>query len=1675
MKTTTTTTPSLSMKTVNKSTLQVTNSTAAQMTCSSTQFITLSLTPSLANFTSYSSVKLKFAQIGVNNGHFRLYECNSSYIISSKSYPTCTYTENGINYREVDITSAYINSKNEKIYFALCAESSTSLTVYTNNASTTYLPKLTIEKVNDTGIVKYQTAINGYSSSKDLYSVNPRIGELKYSINLLNIESNHLPLNLCLNYDERNINNSIVNGSINTNFPIGWRLNYQQYIYPSGNNYIYVDSNNVKHTFILANNLTASSSNKIYFDQDGTYLTLRIDSNLNYVIKSGNEVEELIFNSSGYLTKISQKVSETKSYFINLNYTNNKLTSIEKENGDKITITYDTTNSKITIKGRTNKKAILTYNSSNLLSSILLPTGEITSFAYTGDNSTFSSRAIVNPVLPPLPSTPVELSNLLLNITTNNKRIDFTYITGFKTIKDVDEVFFDESSDYPETHYGLSYTKLQTRITMTPGSKYNNNGTIITQLTFNEEGELVREHEIDDVVEKNSITYKRNQGLNHTYSDSAASILYYDDRIISLSSLKTETVSPILNVNYNNTTLENDDENYEVVINYYVDRIQSENKNNSYETKISVYEGKKNNSTAYDNQVIDIDKPFSQQVVIPVKTKAIKLELEFSTTNPYVIVNFTSIKIIKKASTKTRLLSNEINNQDFNINNIDNYNLSDISLKYRYNGSNYSNSNTSFEYLDFVINGDNKARYMNSSQTSYNVWANGGKSFYANVTNVFYVKSEEETDILQANILISNETDLYAMIEKISYELNNDVLYNKVISKHIYYKKDKKHKMTSSVIYDLFGNELSKKDDNEFTVTNTIDSNGNITKVTCKNNHQHYDNSDPNNKINHYYVYDKDRVNKVYSKLNNEDIGLQYKYNNDGELLIEQEIKSPCIVRNEFEYLNDNISRITFYPGSVYKSNKFEYNNKNLLKKILREDNDTAVTKDCYEFTYDIRNNLSQVKIFGSLYCDISTTYDNGLVRVTIKYPSGREIKESYDKYGRINKIEKRNSSSEEFIIDKEFSYANLIYIYTDEETYEVPEINDRSSSLVCVFNGDEYISYNTNEYSTPFLKIYQNDSALYTQKIEYTNSGRSRTYIESDHLLEKLSINENLIEEKDSLTNAQFITKDCTIYNMDTDESFYFKNELRNEKLHRGYEENILEYIDISPLIYSKELEFYDGDSSSTTGFISKEKYFNNSTVSNDISYTYNNKGNITSIIKDNKITTYTYDIHDRLTREDNESLNKTFLIEYDEYGNITSKKEYNYNDTSVLLKENTYSYDSSNKILLTKFNGINITYNSDLLPTSYEGKILSWDSNKLTQYGNTQFKYTLDGYRVSKETAVNNKYTSYSIDGSDIIKEKINYNKDIYYISGAQGKIGFVYDGIAYHYRRNILGDIIEIYQQNTLVAKYIYDAWGNHKVLNPDGTENTSTTFIGNINPFRYRGYYYDVETQLFYCNSRYYSPELCRWISPDSIEYLDPTSINGLNLYAYCGNDPVNRFDPTGHAFISILVGLGIAALIGAGIGAASYTAGQLIDYAITGDFEWSWGGFFGSTIGGAVGGMLAYLLPYIGIGSAAVGAFFSGAATNVGTMIGQNITDNAGYSAMDILFSSAITGVFSALSVGVMSRIRIPGLNAGRGSYSAVSSQMYTKFRNQTISRITMRTFGKMLAAEAYSGIAGSIF
>ena len=302
---------------------------------------------------------------------------------------------------------------------------------------------------------------------------------------------------------------------------------------------------------------------------------------------------------------------------------------------------------------------------------------------------------------------------------------------------------------------------------------------------------------------------------------------------------------------------------------------------------------------------------------------------------------------------------------------------------------------------------------------------------------------------------------------------------------------------------------------------------------------------------------------------------------------------------------------------------------------------------------------------------------------------------------------------------------------------------------------------------------------------------------------------------------------------------------------------------------------------------------------------------GNITKIIDTvtNNTINYTYDNIGRLTREDNLKLGKTKMWTYDSYGNISSSKEGTYT-LSTLTSATTYSYGYNSNFpnRLTNYNGNSVSYDANGNMTILGSYKFTWARGRLldscTKAGmNYTFTYDARGLRTVKyHGAVD--YTNYIYDSKKLISEhRVSGNDqfDLHYIYAGNEIIGFVYQNKNYYYIKNVQGDIIKLVDNfNNVVATYVYDAWGNHKVYNANGVENTSSSWIGNINPFRYRGYYYDVETGLFWCNSRYYNPEWGRWISPDSIEYLDPQSINGLNLYAYCMNDPVNMYDPSGCA-------------------------------------------------------------------------------------------------------------------------------------------------------------------------------
>ena len=145
---------------------------------------------------------------------------------------------------------------------------------------------------------------------------------------------------------------------------------------------------------------------------------------------------------------------------------------------------------------------------------------------------------------------------------------------------------------------------------------------------------------------------------------------------------------------------------------------------------------------------------------------------------------------------------------------------------------------------------------------------------------------------------------------------------------------------------------------------------------------------------------------------------------------------------------------------------------------------------------------------------------------------------------------------------------------------------------------------------------------------------------------------------------------------------------------------------------------------------------------------------------------------------------------------------------------------------------------------------------------------------------------------------------------------------DAVTYYFAHNWRGDITSIYDAGgNVVAKYEYDDWGN--VLTVTDANNKSITdknHIANLNPFRYRSYYYDSESGLYYLMSRYYDPVVHRFINAD--DRIDTNnSILGSNLFAYCNNNPIIYYDPNGHSFL-IAIGIVIVSALVAVICTAS---------------------------------------------------------------------------------------------------------------------------------------------------------
>ena len=292
-----------------------------------------------------------------------------------------------------------------------------------------------------------------------------------------------------------------------------------------------------------------------------------------------------------------------------------------------------------------------------------------------------------------------------------------------------------------------------------------------------------------------------------------------------------------------------------------------------------------------------------------------------------------------------------------------------------------------------------------------------------------------------------------------------------------------------------------------------------------------------------------------------------------------------------------------------------------------------------------------------------------------------------------------------------------------------------------------------------------------------------------------------------------------------------------------------------------------------------------------------YDSNGRLVKILDSGSSTTtratYGYDQQGQLTSATVGGTSYTYT--YDTAGNIQSKK--------VGSTTTNYTYGNSAwRDLLTAYNGGSITYSGGNPTKYYDGSTFTWTQGRrlaTAKVGSTNISYTYDmaGVRSSK-TVGSTTYKFTTLSG--LVTRQTGGGKTIDFVYDENNQpLAMKYNNTLYYYVLNAQGDVVRIVNSSrSVVASYTYDPWG--KIISSSGT-------LADINPLRYRGYYYDSETGFYYLQSRYYDPEIGRFINADSYASTDIVGLLSTNMFSYCENDPVNRSDHSGHAGYGLMSG------------------------------------------------------------------------------------------------------------------------------------------------------------------------
>ena len=762
--------------------------------------------------------------------------------------------------------------------------------------------------------------------------------------------------------------------------------------------------------------------------------------------------------------------------------------------------------------------------------------------------------------------------------------------------------------------------------------------------------------------------------------------------------------------------------------------------------------------------------------------------------------------------------------------------------------------------------------------------------------------------------------------------------------------------VVNSTEYDENGNPISAESTGTNGQTVSYDSNGNIKKIVTKTG------TGSSDKITQTFTYDSTFVHRQVSStdgtttqtMTHDAVG-----NVASTTLKSAKISSGKVITSSSEYTNSGnlISSTTDSAGSVTS-----YNYSNALYKTYGIPSTITNAKGVStSYTIDAFGRYQNIAVDSN--SSLSYIYNNArLHEIQRTGGSSTQIYQfNYDGFDNVTSIGigAHNSSSAITLMEYDYGVNNGLLT---RQTYG----NGDSVS----FTYDSLGRTKTATYSDGrvLTYIYTGDGQLYSIQDSKTGYTYQYTYDSLGRLISssvKDSSGDILTTQQTYDANNQLTGQSWQMDDTSYSQTFTYNKVTGNlTAMMPGNGHTIsLEYDALQRVekvdtgVYARYYTYRDISDAQTTTQVTELRYGTDTQTYFTYTYTYDELGNIATYSDGSNTYTYTYDSKGQLTRQSGGTTDYTYS--YDAAGNRVAVVS----DFTVF----TYAYDDPVWTdRLTAYQQAPILYDASGNPISYYSGsrwTMEWEEGRnlvsAEAYNGTQVSYAYDqnGLRISKDVnGIAHEYLYASgtllrevITGTDNTRQVLDF---FYDQSGKPYALNHTTGGTTntYYYITNLQGDVLHlITADGAVAASYTYDPYG--KVL-------TSTGDIAAVNPLRYRGYYYDSETKFYYLQSRYYDPLHGRFINADS-QFDQNAGFIGLNLFAYCANNPVALMDSSGKGIILALT------LIGAGIG---LVAGALVgDQAarsngLTPDDEWEYYKYvvLGGTVGCAVGAGVGYL-------------------------------------------------------------------------------------------------------------------